>query len=93
MREYELVAVIRPDVPEENAVVERIQQLISSRGGEVTNLERWGKRRLAYPIKHYLEGYYVVTQFRLEPQQVADVDSGLKLSEELLRHLVVNREG
>lgn len=94
MREYELVVVIDPELEDEqfSATVERVKQLIATRGGEVTDINPWGKRRLSYPIKRRHEGNYVITHLRLEPSQAAELEASLRLSEEVLRHLLVKTE-
>jgi small subunit ribosomal protein S6 len=56
------------------------------------NVDRWGKRKLAYPIKTRLEGNYVVTHLRMEPTQTAELEASLRLTEEVLRHLLVKAE-
>ena len=89
MRDYELVVVISPDVPDVEATVNHFQQFILDRGGEVQQVDRWGRRKLAYPIQRYLEGDYVVTKFRLEPSRIRDLEDSLRLSEDVIRHLVV----
>ena len=94
MRDYELVMIISPDVPEEEVpgTVEKVGQFISSSGGEVAEVNRWGRRKLAYPIGQHTEGNYVLTQFKLDPTQVADLEANLELTEEVIRHLVVRTE-
>ena len=94
MRDYELVVVIDPEIDEErlSATLDRISQFVTTRGGEVIDVDRWGKRKLAYPIKRRSEGDYVITHFRLEPAQAAELEAGLQLSEEVLRHLLIRSE-
>jgi len=94
LRDYELVVVIDPEIDEEklSATLDRISQFVTTRGGEVIDVDRWGKRKLAYPIKRRSEGDYVITHFRLEPSQTAELEAGLRLSEEVLRHLLVKSE-
>ena len=94
MRDYELVVVIDPEIDEErlSATLDRISQFVTTRGGEVIDVDRWGKRKLAYPIKRRSEGDYVITHFRLEPAQAAELEAGLRLSEEVLRHLLIRSE-
>ena len=74
------------------ATVDRVSGFIQERGGEVTQVDQWGKRRLAYPIRSQLEAYYVVTQFKLEPQAVRALEGNLELAEDVMRHLVVRLE-
>ena len=92
MRDYELVMVVRPDAADPEAAVARYQQFILERGGEVRQVDRWGRRKLAYPIHRHLEGEYVVTQFRLDPNRVRELEDSLRLSEDVIRHLVVKLE-
>ncbi|HXG36255.1 MAG TPA: 30S ribosomal protein S6 [Dehalococcoidia bacterium] len=91
MRDYELLMVISPDLDNESvpATVDRVQQFILERGGQITQVDNWGRRKLAYPIDRFQEGNYVVTQFRLDPARVRDLESTLQLAEDVIRHLVV----
>jgi small subunit ribosomal protein S6 len=94
LRDYELVVIVNPDVPDEELpnTIEKLGQLITGRGGEVAEVDHWGRRKLAYPIRRYSEGNYVMTQFKLDPTQVADLEASLELTEEVIRHLVVRVE-
>ena len=94
MRDYELVMVVSPEVADEavSATVERVHQFIQERGGDVKRVDVWGRRKLAYPIQQFLEGHYVVTQFRLDPQAVRALEGNLQLAEDVIRHLVVKQE-
>ena len=91
LRDYELVVIISPEVAEEEipAVLEKISQFIVERGGSITEVNQWGKRKLAYPIKNFMEGNYVLTHFKMEPRLTADLESSLGLAGEVLRHLLV----
>jgi small subunit ribosomal protein S6 len=94
MREYELTFIVRSDVEEADltAVIDRVKGLVTDNGGEVVKLDLWGTRRLAYPIKHVREGQYVFMVTQLPPQSVTEVDRGIKLTEDILRHLFVRVE-
>jgi small subunit ribosomal protein S6 len=87
---YEIVAVLRPDLEEEaiNAAVARVHQRITEHGGTVASTDRWGKRRLAYAIQKYRDGFYVLSVFSLESGQVARLRQTLGLQEDLLRFVV-----
>jgi small subunit ribosomal protein S6 len=87
---YEIVAVLRPDLEEEaiNAAIARIHQRVTEHGGTVANTDRWGKRRLAYAIQKYRDGFYVLSVFSLESGQVARLRQTLGLQEDLLRFVV-----
>jgi len=91
LRDYELVVILSPELAEEDipAAIDRLSRLIVDRGGEVKDVDRWGRRKLAYPINKHLEGNYLVTQVRLEPDRTSDVEAGLRISEEVLRHLLM----
>lgn len=91
LRDYELVVILSPDVGDDIIAqsIERLQSSVTTRGGEVKDLNHWGRRRMAYPIKRHLEGNYVVSQIRLDPAQVAPLEGALRISEEVIRHLIV----
>ena len=91
LRDYELVVIISPEVAEEklDATIDNVSQFITEKGGTVSNVERWGKKRLAYPIGRFMEGSYVLTHFKLSPALSKELEANLKISEEVLRHLLV----
>ena len=86
-----MVVILDPGIGDDalGASLERLQQAITSRGGEVVDVNNWGRRRLAYPIKRNLEGNYVITQLKLEPTQIPDLESSLRIREDVLRHLII----
>jgi small subunit ribosomal protein S6 len=90
-RDYELVYIIRPELEEDGVEsrIDGINQFISTNNGTVSEVERWGKKKLAYPIKHFLEGSYVLTRFTLSPTHCKELDANLKISEDILRHLLI----
>ncbi len=90
MSTYELVALIRPDLDEEGlgAAIERIQARITENGGAVKTTDRWGKRKTAFPIQKYRDGYYVLTVFDLDAGHIARLRQTLGLNEDLLRFTV-----
>jgi small subunit ribosomal protein S6 len=94
LRDYELTIVIAPEASEEQleASVESISRYVTDRGGSVSDVQRWGKRKLAYPIKHCIEGYYILFQFKMKPQDGRELENNLRISEEVLRHLLINVE-
>jgi len=87
MDAYEIVAVLRPDLDEEGlgAALDRITQRIVEHGGATTALERWGKRKLAYPIKKHRDGYYALFVFTLPADRIGPLRQTLGLHEDLLR--------
>ncbi len=91
LRDYELVLVISPEVAEEKfeATIDNVSQFITGKGGTISGIERWGKRKLAYPIRHFAEGSYVLARFKLKAGFDKEMEANLRISEEVLRHLLV----
>ncbi len=94
MRSYELVFIVHPEVDGDDftAIVERVTSLVERNSGEVTEVNIWGLRRLAYPIQDQWEGQYVLMQLELEPQGVTGLERDLVLVEQIIRRLVVRLE-
>jgi small subunit ribosomal protein S6 len=86
--------IIRPDLDEEaiNNVVEKYSQLITNNGGEVVTSNRWGKRRLAYEVKDFKEGIYMLMQFNGEPATERELERVLKISDDVIRHLIIRKD-
>ena len=91
LRDYELVLVISPEVVGEvlDTTIDNVSQFITEKGGLISSVEQWGKRRLAYPIKHFMEGNYVLTRLRLKSSLNKELEAKLQISEEILRHLLI----
>jgi small subunit ribosomal protein S6 len=91
LHEYELVTILSPEIRDEDVAgtIDRINAFIGARGGEIQNIDQWGRRRLAYPIARQFEGTYVVTLLRLPAAQAAELEANLAISEDVLRHLLV----
>jgi len=91
LRDYELVYIISPEVAEDalEGVINNVSQFITARGGVVTSVEPWGRRRLAFPIKHFSEGYYVLARFQMDPAAGKELEANLEMSEGVIRHLLV----
>jgi small subunit ribosomal protein S6 len=95
LRDYELVLVFSPQLNDESydAIIDKYSRLIAGKGGVVDDTQRWGKRRLAYPIKHFAEGNYVLFKFKLKPASSRELEANLRISEEIMRYLLVKKEG
>ena len=93
-RDYELGFILNPEVSEEqsNAILERIQQIVNNNDGQVVRINQWGRRRLAYPIQHQRDGFYVFFDMILTPETVSELDRNLKVTEEILRHIIIRRD-
>ncbi len=91
LRDYEMVVILSPEIGDDviGESLDRLSQRITSLGGEVVDVNHWGRRRLAYPIRRHLEGNYVISQVKLDPDQIPDLESNLRISEEVIRHMIV----
>lgn len=94
MREYELIVVMNPDIAEEDvpAALDRVSGAITSRGGEIEEVQPWGRRRLAYPIDRHVEGNYVLSNIRIDPARTHELESNFMISEDILRHLLIRKD-
>jgi small subunit ribosomal protein S6 len=90
MRRYELMLLLRPDLDDDKlqAAVEKVTRAIVNGGGSLTKVSPWGKRRLAYDIQHFREASYFLIHFDIEPSAVREIERGMLISEEIVRHLV-----
>jgi small subunit ribosomal protein S6 len=91
LRDYELVLVVNPEGAEDalETTINSVNQFITGKGGVISEEERWGKRKLAYPINRHLEGNYVLTRCKMRPTWAKELDANLNISEEVLRHLLL----
>lgn len=91
MRKYEVMYIIRPDIEEEatKAAIEKFQNIITN-GGEIDKQEEIGKRRLAYEIEKFKDGYYVLVQFNAPTEVVKELDRVMRISDEVIRYLILN---
>jgi small subunit ribosomal protein S6 len=94
LRRYELMLVLRPDAPDEQvqAVLDRVTRGIAAGDGQIVKVSPWGRRRLAYAIGPHHEGSYFIIQFDAPPPAVLELERGLNISEEVMRHLVTRVE-
>ncbi len=91
LHDYELVVIISPEVEDEalDSIIDNVGRFITDNGGTVSDVERWGKKKLAYSIKHFVEGSYVLTRFKLRPTSSRELEANLRISEDVLRHLLI----
>jgi small subunit ribosomal protein S6 len=94
MRKYEVMYIIRPNIEEEaqKALVERFNNVLTENGAELTNVKEWGKRRLAYEINDFRDGYYMLVNVSAPATAVQEFDRLAKISEDIIRHIVVSQE-
>ena len=94
MRRYELMLVFSPEAPDEriSAIIDRTTRQITADGGQIIKVAPWGRRRLAYAIDRHREGAYHIVVFEAPTTSIAELERGLLITEEVLRHLVVRQE-
>jgi small subunit ribosomal protein S6 len=71
----------------------RIQSMVTQRGGTIESVDTWGRKRLAYPIGRFRDGFYVLNRVQLPPNAAVEIERALKLTESVIRHLLVRSEG
>lgn len=91
MRKYEIMYIVRPDLDEEGrkALIERFNKVLTDNGAEIEKVEEMGMRRLAYEIKKYREGYYVVVVLNSEPVAVQEFDRLAKINDDIMRFMII----
>ncbi|MEW6716705.1 MAG: 30S ribosomal protein S6 [Chloroflexota bacterium] len=94
MRNYELVFIVHPELEETafQEIVQKVQSWITDGGGEVTQLDIWGKQKLKYPIKRQQEGQYVLVKAQMPPALCSDLERNLRLTEQVLRFLLIVKD-
>ena len=95
MRKYELMYIIQPSIEEEakKALVERFQEILTSNGAEITEAKDWGKRRLAYEINDFREGFYQIVKVTADSSAIDEYIRLANINEDIIRYVAVNIEG
>ena len=92
MNNYEVMYIIKTmDEEATNAVISKFEALITNNGGTVEKIDRWGKKRLAYEINDCLEGFYCLVHFEAEAAVVTELDRVMKITDEILRHMIIRK--
>ena len=94
MNKYELAVVVSAKLEDEARaeVIEKVKAMITRFGGNVTDVDEWGKRRFAYEIQKMKEGFYYVVQFDAPTSAPAEIESRIRIMDNVMRYLVVKRE-
>jgi small subunit ribosomal protein S6 len=94
VRRYELMLVFSPEAPDDRiaAIIDRTTRQITADGGQIVKVAPWGRRRLAYPIDRHREGAYHIVVFEAPTTAIAELERGILITEEVLRHLIVRQE-
>jgi small subunit ribosomal protein S6 len=90
-QEYELIYILDPEISDDvlDTKVNNITQFITSKDGVIDGVDKWGKKKLAYPLKRFLEGNYVLTKFKMSPARCKELEANLRISEDVIRHLLI----
>jgi small subunit ribosomal protein S6 len=94
VNDYELVFIVHPEVADDalDPLINNVTQYITGKNGTVIEVARWGRKKLAYPIKHVLEGNYVLVKFKLDPAANKELETNLKISEKIIRYLLIKMD-
>ena len=94
MNKYELAVVLTTKIEDEEraASIEKIKEVIARFGGVVTNVDEWGKKRLAYEIQKMKEGFYYFIQFEAESSAPAEIESRIRIMDNVIRFLCVRQD-
>ena len=94
MRSYEIMFIVHPDLDDTalTALMEKAKGWVTGTGGEVTQVDLWGRRRLAYPIRKQTEGQYVLIQSQMPPTGTGEVERNMRLTEQIMLFQVVRTD-
>ena len=94
MNKYELAVVISAKIEDDEraATFEKVQRIITKHGGTITNVDEWGKKRLAYEVRKMREAFYYFIQFDAEATVPAEIESRIRLNENVVRYLCVRQD-
>ncbi|HIS28675.1 MAG TPA: 30S ribosomal protein S6 [Candidatus Avamphibacillus intestinigallinarum] len=93
-RKYEIMYIIRPDIEEDaqKALIERFNGILTDNGAEIEKVTEQGKKRLAYEINNYRDGYYVLINFKSDGEAISEFDRLAKFSDDIIRHIAVRED-
>ena len=93
-REYEAMYIVSPTLEDENVetVITKFNDTVVKLGGSIVSVEKMGRKRLAYRVQKFSEGFYVLANFKSEPTQLDELDKICKYSDDIIRHIIINKE-
>lgn len=93
MNKYEMLFIIDNAVIDEGkeAIVSKLSQIVTDDGGQIEKVDKWGVKKLAYPINYKNDGFYVLMHFECKPELVAEVERQIRINDQILRHMVVKK--
>ncbi|MTI83522.1 MAG: 30S ribosomal protein S6 [Firmicutes bacterium] len=94
MRQYELMYILKSDLEEEavTSIMEKFKGIVEQYNGEIVDLDKWGKRRLAYEIEDYKDGLYILMHYKGTSEISNELDRLLKINESVLRHIIIRED-
>ena len=94
MNNYETIFIVRPNLEQEaiTAAIEKIKGVITNNGGEIVEVEDWGKKKLAYPIAKQTEGYYTLINFKSDADLPKELTRVYKITDSIIRNIIVSRD-
>lgn len=94
MNKYELAVVVSAKLEDDEraATIEKVKDLITKNGGTITNVDEWGKKRLAYEVQKMREAFYYFIQFDADPTVPAEIESRIRIMENVVRYLCVRQD-
>ena len=94
MRQYELILILQPDLDEETktGVIDRVKKLITDNDGQITKLDLWGSRQLAYEIQDFRDGFYVYMEVELNPEFGTELKQNLRYIEPVIRYMLTKKD-
>ena len=94
MNKYELAVVVSAKIEDDEraATIDKVKAYVERSGGQITNVDEWGKRRLAYEVQHMKEAFYYFIQFDAEPAAPAEIEDNIRIMENIVRFLCVRQD-
>lgn len=94
MRKYELILILQPDLDEETntAVIERVKKFITDNDGQISKVDLWGSRQLAYEIQDFRDGFYVYMVVELNPEFGTELTQNLRYIEPVIRYMLTKKD-
>jgi len=91
MRSYEMMLAINPQLEDEelDTLLKKVKKVVKDAKGEITKIDKWGKRKLAYEIKDFNEAIYVVVKFNADEKKISELERVIKLEERVIRYLLI----
>ncbi|ADE57539.1 MULTISPECIES: 30S ribosomal protein S6 [Aminobacterium] len=89
MRPYEMMILVNADLEEPKEEVSKVEEVVRSLGGELSKTDIWGKRKLAYPVNEHTDGFYAVMTFKLNPDEITELERLLSLRQNVHRQMIV----